>query len=190
MELLVIITMWIPLLISCLNHITPVRSTAKLQYRCKFLLQWHRPYYVRYPVDFIRSQHFLNDGDFMENASRNNDESKIWKPRKRGKKGGVRQRLRKQCLRRIPLLTIVMANVQSLRNKIDELQATVHVHHSYREACILAFTETWLKAQDSDSVLLLTALGLLYESIEIQRLQVKGKEAVFVYTLIKGGAIQ
>ncbi len=107
MELLVIITMWIPLLISCLNHIASVRSTAKLQYSRKFLLHWHRPYYVRYPVDFIRSQHFLNDGGFMENASRNNDESKIWKPRKRGKKGGVRQRLRKQCLRKIPLPTIV-----------------------------------------------------------------------------------
>ncbi len=142
MELLVIAMMWIPLLISCLNHITPVRSTTKLQYSRKFLLQWHRPYYVRYKVDFIRSQNFLNDGGFMENASRNNDESKIWKPRKQGKKSGVHQRLRKQCLKRIPLTTIVIANVQSLRNKTDELQATVHVHHSYREACILAFTET------------------------------------------------
>ncbi len=142
MELLVIAMMWIPLLISCLNHITPVRSTTKLQYSRTFLLQWHRPYYVRYKVDFIRSLNFLNDGGFMENASRNNDESKIWKPRKQGKKGGVHQRLRKQCLKRIPLTTIVIANVQSLRNKTDELQATVHVHHSYREACILAFTET------------------------------------------------
>lgn len=100
----------------------------------------------------------------MGNATGNNDESKIWKPRKRGKMGGVRQRLRKQRLRRIPLPTIVMANVQSLRNKIDELQATVHVHHTYREACILAFTETWLKAQDSDSVL----ARVLCEPIEIQ----------------------
>ncbi len=36
---------------------------------------------------------------------------------------------------------------------------------------------------------LLMALGVLCELIEIQRLQVKGKEAVFVYTLIKGGVI-
>lgn len=158
MELLVIITMWILLLIAYL-HITPVRSTAKLQYSREFLLQGHQPYYVRYPVDFIKSQHFLNDSGFMENAAGNNDESKTWKPRKRGKKGGVRQRLRKQRLRRIPLPTIVMANVQSLRNKIDELQATVHVHHAYREACILAFTETWLKAQDIDSVLTIHGFG-------------------------------
>lgn len=55
---------------------------------------------------------------------------------------------------------MVMANVQSLRNKIDELQATVHVHHAYREACILAFTETWLKSQDSDSVLTINGFGI------------------------------
>ncbi len=66
MELLVIITMWIHLLMSCLNNITPLTSNAKLQYSREFLLQWHRPYYVRYPVDFIRSQHLLNDGGFME----------------------------------------------------------------------------------------------------------------------------
>lgn len=74
----------------------------------------------------------------MADAIQNNDESKIWKTQKRGKKGDVRQRLRKQRLGRISLPTIVMANIQSLRNKIAELQVTLHVHHAYREACIFS----------------------------------------------------
>lgn len=95
----------------------------------------------------------------MEDVTMNIDGFKTRKLRKRGKKGGVRLRLRKQRLGRTPLLTIVMANVQSLRNKIDELQATVHVHHAYRKECILAFTETWLKTQDSDSALTINRFG-------------------------------
>ena len=38
--------------------------------------------------------------------------------RKRGKRAGVRLRLRKQWLGRIPLPPVIMANVQSLRNKV------------------------------------------------------------------------
>ena len=45
--------------------------------------------------------------------------------RKRGRRGGVRQRLKRQGHRRIPLPSIFLANVQSLRNKVDELQAKV-----------------------------------------------------------------
>lgn len=43
--------------------------------------------------------------------------------RKRGRRGGVRQRLRRRGFRRLPLPSIILGNVQSLRNKIDELQA-------------------------------------------------------------------
>lgn len=45
------------------------------------------------------------------------------------------------------------------KEKFDELQATVHVHHAYRKECILAFTETWLKTQDSDSALTINRFG-------------------------------
>lgn len=44
-----------------------------------------------------------------------------------------------------------MANVQSLRRKIDDLQAMVRFQHDYKDACILAFTETWLKDNDPDN---------------------------------------
>ena len=44
--------------------------------------------------------------------------SKPMGTRKRGRRGGIRQRLKRLGHRRIPLLTIMLANVQSLRNKV------------------------------------------------------------------------
>lgn len=42
--------------------------------------------------------------------------------RKRGKRGGVRQQLRRQLQNNhIPLPSIILANILSLRNKMDEL---------------------------------------------------------------------
>ncbi|XP_073696141.1 uncharacterized protein [Garra rufa] len=67
--------------------------------------------------------------------------------RKRGRRGGVRQRLRRRGLRRLPLPSIILGNVQSLRNKIDELQAHVKSIPEYKNACVIALTETWLKDQ-------------------------------------------
>lgn len=68
-------------------------------------------------------------------------ENQSWAPRtgvrKRGRCGGVRQRLKRQGHRRIPLPSIILANVQSLRNKVDELQAKVKFLSEYRNACLL-----------------------------------------------------
>ncbi|CAK6977351.1 uncharacterized protein LOC109615369 isoform X2 [Scomber scombrus] len=58
--------------------------------------------------------------------------------RKMGRCSGVRQRLKRQGLRRIPLPTIMLAKVQSLRNKVDELQANVKFLEEYESACLLA----------------------------------------------------
>ena len=63
--------------------------------------------------------------------------------KKRGSKGGVRQRLRKRKVRP-PLPSIILANVQSLRNKHDELVAHTKFLYEYREASLLCLTETWL----------------------------------------------
>ena len=65
------------------------------------------------------------------------------KQRKRGRRGGVRTRLRRRPTKP-PLPAIVLANVQSLRNKMDELHANSRFDNVYREACIMAFSETWL----------------------------------------------
>ncbi|KAK0144778.1 hypothetical protein N1851_016764 [Merluccius polli] len=68
--------------------------------------------------------------------------------RRRGRRGGVRQRLRRLGLRRLPLPSIILGNAQSLRNKVDELQANVKHISEYRDACVIALTETWLKDYD------------------------------------------
>lgn len=48
---------------------------------------------------------------------------------------------------------MILANVRSLRNKLDELQANISHLHEYWTASILAFTETWLNNNDSDNML-------------------------------------
>ncbi|XP_034153092.1 uncharacterized protein LOC109615369 isoform X2 [Esox lucius] len=82
--------------------------------------------------------------------------------RKRGRCGGVRQRLRRQGHMRIPLPTVILANVQSLRNKVDEHQANVKFLMEYSSACLLAFTETWLKEYDLKSDLDIDGFGVPY----------------------------
>ena len=47
------------------------------------------------------------------------------KRRKRGKKGGVRQKLKKLKGGTVPLPSVILSNVVSLRSKTEELQANV-----------------------------------------------------------------
>lgn len=61
--------------------------------------------------------------------------------RKQGKRGGVRLHLKKQWLNRIPLLSVIKANVHSLRNKVDELQGNIHYQNNFSDNGIMAFTE-------------------------------------------------
>jgi hypothetical protein len=43
-----------------------------------------------------------------------------------------------------PLLSILLANVQSLDNKVDELRARISFQRDIRYCNILCFTESWL----------------------------------------------
>lgn len=82
------------------------------------------------------------------------------KATRRGKKkGGIRARLRREICKQHALPAVILANVRSLRNKTDELQANVNHLHEYRNASILAFTETWLKPSDDNKVLHLDGFG-------------------------------
>lgn len=73
--------------------------------------------------------------------------------RGRKKKGGIKARLRRGESKHRALPSVILANVRSLRNKTDELQANVFHMYEYRTASILAFTETWLTGSDnSDSM--------------------------------------
>lgn len=62
----------------------------------------------------------------------------------RGKRGGVRQRLRRR-VNNPPLPTMILSNVRSLRNKMDELRSLSSHCHEFREACIMVLTESWLR---------------------------------------------
>ena len=76
--------------------------------------------------------------------------------RKRGRRGGVRLRLRKMPLNRLPLPSMILGNAQSLRNKMDELQGNARF---LKDCCVMAFTETWLTERDQDSDLMISGFG-------------------------------
>eukprot|EP00745_Piridium_sociabile_P022796 TRINITY_DN35541_c0_g1_i7.p1 TRINITY_DN35541_c0_g1~~TRINITY_DN35541_c0_g1_i7.p1 ORF type:complete len:265 (+),score=37.09 TRINITY_DN35541_c0_g1_i7:293-1087(+) len=69
--------------------------------------------------------------------------------RKRGKRGGIRIKARRRRYR-LALPSMVMGNVQSVRNKVDELTACCKFMHEYREANLICLTETWLTERDED----------------------------------------
>ncbi len=48
---------------------------------------------------------------------------------------------------------MIFGNICSRQNELDELQANVNYMHEYRNASILAFTETWLDdVMDNDEL--------------------------------------
>ncbi len=106
---------------------------------------------------------FLNAGAFFTDTA---SEPFVWairpvRPwprkcrRKRGKRAGVLVRLRRCPLR--PLLpTILLANVQSLDNKLCELRVRISYQRETRDCCIICLTESWMSAMVPDSVIELT----------------------------------
>ncbi len=60
-----------------------------------------------------------------------------------GKRAGIRNRLRKRA-HSPPLPSILLANVQSLENKMDDLRARISFQWDIRDCNILCLTETWL----------------------------------------------
>ncbi len=75
--------------------------------------------------------------------------------RKRGKRAGVLARLRR-CAFRPPLPTILLANVQSLDNKLCELRARISYQRETRDCFVICLTETWMSAMVPDSAIELT----------------------------------
>ncbi len=61
----------------------------------------------------------------------------------RGKRAGIGNRLRKRA-HSPPLPSILLANVQSLENKMDDLRARISFQRDIRDCNILCLTETWL----------------------------------------------
>lgn len=106
-----------------------------------------------FPAEIIRSDTAAGDRSWT---------SKPTGVRKRGRRGGVRQRLKRQGHQRMPLPTMMLANVQSLCNKIDELRANTQFLTECNSACLLALTETWLKDTDLQSDLEVEGFGAPY----------------------------
>ncbi|XP_072364407.1 uncharacterized protein [Scyliorhinus torazame] len=75
--------------------------------------------------------------------------SRSRQPRKRGKCGGLQVRL-KQCDFKTPFPSILLANVQAIENKLDELNASLPSQREVRDCCVLCFTETWLTPTSPD----------------------------------------
>ena len=71
--------------------------------------------------------------------------------RRRGCRGGALVRLRKR-MSRAPLPSIMLANVRSLRNKMDELIGHIDAKRDYRDCNVFSFTETWLDSSTPDTV--------------------------------------
>ncbi len=77
--------------------------------------------------------------------------------RKRGKRGGIRARLRANPTRPA-LSTLMLSNVHSLENKLDLIQISRSTQHEARDCCVFVFTETWLNDNIPDSAIQLNRL--------------------------------
>ncbi len=78
---------------------------------------------------------------------------------KREKIAGVLVRLR-CCAFRPPIPTILLANVQSLDNKLCELWARISYQRETRDCFIICLTETWMSAMVPDSAIELTGFSV------------------------------
>ena len=123
---------------------------------------------IKYEREFLLSaQHTQNNIythiDFPPEMKRDSTDGKKKNKRKRGKKGGVRQRLKRK-VNKPPLPSIILDNTRSLRPKhpnpnFDELRANVAFMEEFRNACILCFSETWWCGKISDNMVNLNGFG-------------------------------
>ncbi len=104
---------------------------------------------------------FLNAGGlFTDTAS----EPFVWvaksrRRRRRRKRASVLVRLRRRAFRP-PLPTILLANVQSLDNKLCELRTRISYQRETRDCCVICLTETWMSAMLPDSAIELTGFSV------------------------------
>ncbi len=73
-----------------------------------------------------------------------------------------------------PLPTILLANVQSLDNKLCELRARISYQRETRDCCVICLTETWMSAMVPDSAIELTGFSV-YRSDRTKELTGKSR---------------
>ncbi len=86
-----------------------------------------------WPLEILRNNELNND--HLNNRRR--------RRKHRGRCAGIHNRLRERA-HSPPLLSILLANVQSLENKMDDLRARISFQRDIRDCNILCLTETWL----------------------------------------------
>ena len=71
------------------------------------------------------------------------------KIKKRGRKGGVKTTIKKRLFK--PYLpTLILGNIQSIRNKMDRLCGNVSYHQNFRTCSVMCFSEKWLTLNNTD----------------------------------------
>lgn len=124
--------------------------------------------YTRDTLLSLRTRDILTTVDFSE--ARNSQLLQSKRLRKRGKRGGVRQRIRRRG-NRPPLPSVVFGNVRSLRGKMEELRINNRVCFEYRESSLMVFTETWLHQNIPDSLVEFEGRSL----VRLDRTEAAGK---------------
>ncbi len=109
------------------------RTLFDIGHHCTNLLQDTLSTDPAWPLEILRSTE-VNKG-------------RLNNPRRRrkhcGRCAGIRNRLRKRA-HSPPLPSILLANVRSLENKMDDLRARISFQRDIRDCNILCLTETWL----------------------------------------------
>ncbi len=78
-----------------------------------------------------------------ENNGHLNNARRRWIKKHSGKCAGIRNRLRERA-HSPPLSSILLINVQSLENKLDDFRARISFQLDIKDCNILCLTETWL----------------------------------------------
>ncbi len=96
-----------------------------------------------WPLEILRNTELNND--HLNNCRRQKKHS--------GRRAGIRNRLRERA-HSPPLPSILLANVQSLENKMDDLRARISFQQEIRDCNILCLTETWLTPTVPDTAVM------------------------------------
>ncbi len=116
------------------------RTLLDIGHRCTNLLQDTLSTDPAWPLEILRNTE-VNKGH-LNNPRR--------QKKHRRRRAGIRDRLRKRA-HSPPLPSILLANVQSLENKMDDLRARINFQRDIRDCNILCLTETWLTPSVPDT---------------------------------------
>ncbi len=97
-----------------------------------------------------------------------------------GKRAGIRNRLRERA-HSPPLPSILLANVQSLENKMDDLRARISLQWDIRDCSILCLSETWLSSSVPDTAVMPSKkFSVLRMDRTAEAVKTKGGEVCFM----------